>query len=126
MEEWVSEKYVKNRDRRKEVENDEKYDRMCEKCCDAGRGNFQICFDVLQGVAQGCTVSTNLFKVYVSDMAVAVEAAKQVVTVGADAMSGLMFEDDFVGMSEAPEGLKRQIAKAPDMHYEMEVGSERN
>ena len=30
-------------DQRKKVENDETYDGMCEKCCDAGRGNIQIC-----------------------------------------------------------------------------------
>ena len=28
---------------RKDVVNDEKYDGICEKCCDAGRGNIQIC-----------------------------------------------------------------------------------
>ena len=116
MEEWVSEKYVKNRDRRKEVENDEKYDRMCEKCCDAGRGNFQICFDVLQGVAQGCTVSTNLFKVYVSDMVVAVEAAKQGVTMGEDTVSGLVFADGFVGISETCEVLQKQIRESTRAH----------
>ena len=50
----------------------------------------------MQGVAQGCTLSPNLFKVYISDMIVAVEAAKQGVTVGDDMMSGLMLADDFV------------------------------
>ena len=25
------------------VENDEKSDGMCEKCCDAGRGNLEVC-----------------------------------------------------------------------------------
>ena len=37
MEEWVGEKYVGNWDQRKDVENDEKYDGMYEKSCDAGR-----------------------------------------------------------------------------------------
>ena len=32
-----------NWDQRKDVENDENIDGMCEKCCDAGRGNIQIC-----------------------------------------------------------------------------------
>ena len=40
------------------------------------------------------------------------EAANQGVTVGADTVSGLVFADDFVGISEAPEGLQKQIAKA--------------
>ena len=42
MEEWVVEKYVGNWDRRKDVENGEIYDGMCENCCDAGQGNIQI------------------------------------------------------------------------------------
>ena len=59
---------------------------------------------------------TNLFKVCINDMIVviAVEAAKQGITTGEDtAVSGLMFADDFVGISsETPEGLqKTQIEK---------------
>ena len=30
---------------RKNEENDEKDDGMCEKCCDAGRGNIQVHVD---------------------------------------------------------------------------------
>ena len=33
--------------------------------------------DILQGVAHGCTLSPDLFKVYIGDMIVAVEAAVQ-------------------------------------------------
>ena len=54
-------------------------------------------------------LSPNLFKVYIDDMIVGVEAAKQVVTMGEDTVSGLMFADDFVGISETPEGLRKQI-----------------
>ena len=43
---------------------------------------------------------------------IAVEAAKQGVKVGEDMVSGLMFADDFVGISDAPEGLQKQIEKA--------------
>ena len=53
--------------------------------------------DILQGVAQECTLSPNLFKILI----VAVEAAGQGVTVGEDTVSGLMFADDFVGISES-------------------------
>ena len=92
---------------------------MYEKCCDAGRGNVELLFgkevsnyvDILHGVAQGYTLSLNLFKVYINDMVVAVEAAKQGVTVGEDTVSGLMFADDFAGISETPEGLQKQIEK---------------
>ena len=55
--------------------------------------NYDV--DVLQRVSQGCTLSFNLFKVHIIDMMVAVEAAKGV-TVGKDAVLGLMFADDFV------------------------------
>ena len=53
-------------------------------------------------------------KVYINDMIVAVETAKQGVTVGEDRVSGLIFTDDFVGISETPEGLQKQIGKALD------------
>ena len=43
MEKWVVGKVVGNWDQRKHVEHDEKYDGMCEKCCDAGRGIIKLC-----------------------------------------------------------------------------------
>ena len=40
------------------VGNDEKDNGMYEKYCDAGRGNMELQYvDILQGVAQGCTLS---------------------------------------------------------------------
>ena len=45
-------------------------------------------------------------------MIVAVEAAKQGVTMREDPVSGLMFADDFVGISEISKGLQDQIEKA--------------
>ena len=42
---------------------------------------------------------------------IAVEAAKQGVTVGDYTESGLMFADDFVRISEIPQGLQKQIEK---------------
>ena len=46
-------------------------------------------------------------------MIVAVEVAKQGVTMGGgDTVLGLMFADGFVGISETPEGLQKQIEKA--------------
>ena len=51
-----------------------------------------------------CIISNN--------MTVAVEAAKQGVTVGEDTVSGLMFADDLVGITERPEGLQKQVEKA--------------
>ena len=48
-------------------------------------------------------------------MIVAVKTAKQGVTMGEDtAVSGLMFANGFVGMSETPEGLQKKTEKAPE------------
>ena len=51
-------------------------------------------------------LSPNLLKAYTNVM-IAVEAAKHGVTGGGDTVSGLMFADDFVGISETPEGLQK-------------------
>ena len=51
-------------------------------------GEISKYVDILQGVAQECTLSPNLFKVCINEMIVAVAAAKQEVTVGKDTMSG--------------------------------------
>ena len=66
----------------------------------------------LEGVAQGCMLSHNLFKICINDLIVADEAANQAITVGEDMVSGLMFADEFVGISETPEGLQKQTEKA--------------
>ena len=72
---------------------------------------------LLQGVAQGCTLSPNIFNIYIiyiyiKDLVVAVEAPKQGATVGEDRLSGLMFADYFVGISDTPEGLQKQLEGA--------------
>ena len=63
-------------------------------------GEIRNYVDVLQVVAQGCTVSPNLFKVCIIDMVAAVQAAKQGVAVGEHTVCGLMFADDCVGISD--------------------------
>ena len=89
--------------------------RMMKKMTECARsavmldGEMSKCVDILQGVAQGCTLSPNLFKVYINDKIVAVEAAEQGVTMGKDTVSGLTFADDFVGISETFEGLQKQM-----------------
>ena len=54
----------------------------------------------------------DIYLVYTNDMIVAVEAAKQGVTMGKVTVSGLMLADDFVGISESPEGLQKQIRES--------------
>lgn len=73
--------------------------------------SFPNFVDILQGVAQGCTLSTNMFNVYINDTIVGVEESKQGVAGGQDALSGLVLADDFVGISEAPEGLQKRMVK---------------
>ena len=64
------------------MENNEKCDGMCEKCLDASAvmldGEISKYLDNLQGVAPGCTLSCNLFKVHINDMIEEVEAAKRI------------------------------------------------
>ena len=75
-------------------------------------GKTSKCSDILQGDAQGRTLSPTLFKVFINDIIRVIEAAKQGVNVGEDTISGLMFAHDFVGTAETPDGLQKQIEKA--------------
>ena len=98
-------------DQTENVENGEEDDRMCESAMMLD-GEISKSADILQGVAQGCTLSPTLFKIFIDDLIIAVEAAKQRVKVGEDMVSGLMLADDSVGISDTPEGLQKQIEKA--------------
>ena len=72
----------------------------------------------MQGLAQGCTLPSNLFQVFIDNTTVAVEAANQGVMMGEDKVSALMFAVDVVGILEAPEGLHKQTEKAfSRVHY---------
>ena len=84
----------------------------CAKSAIKLDGETSKYFYILQRVAQGCTLSPTLFKVFINDMIRAVKAAKQGVKVGGDTISGLMFADDFVMIAETPEGLQEHIEKA--------------
>ena len=83
MEKLVGGKAVANWDQRKDVGNGEK-NAKCTTSAVMLDGEISKYVYILLGVAQGCTSSPNLFKVklYINDMIVAVEAAKQGVTVG--------------------------------------------
>ena len=79
-------------------------------------GEISKYVDTLQGVAQGCTPSPSVFKAYLSDMIVAVEAAKQGVTMGENTVSAFMFVDDFVGISETPKRIAETDRKSTRLH----------
>ena len=50
--------------------------------------------------------------IYINEMVVAAEALMEGDTMGGDTVSGLIFADDFVGISETPKGLQKQVEKA--------------
>ena len=74
-------------------------------------GEIPKYFDILQEVAQGCTLSPTLFKFFFNDLIFPIESAQQGVKVGDNTVSGVMFADDFVGISGTAEGLQEQIEK---------------
>ena len=49
---------------------------------------------------------------YINDLIVAVEAARQGVSEGEELVSGLEFADAFARISDTPERLQKQIEKA--------------
>ena len=61
-----------------------------------------------------------------NDLIVAVEAAEQGATAGEDTVSGLMLADDFIGISETPEGLQKQIEKALEYTRKWRVAANGN
>ena len=77
-------------------------------------GELSKFFDIGQGVPQGCTLSPTLFQVFINDLLEVVEAVRKGVKVGdtETSVSGMLFADDFVGMSDTPEGLQLQIDAA--------------
>ncbi|CAB1103975.1 unnamed protein product [Ectocarpus sp. CCAP 1310/34] len=66
----------------------------CTKSAVMLDGELSKFFDIEQGVPQGCTLSPTLFQ------------GKET------SVSGMLFADDFVGMSDTPEGLQLQIDAA--------------
>ena len=108
---------------KKHVENDENM-KVCARSAVMLGGEISKYVDILQGVAQGCTLPPDLFKTSINDLIVAVEAARQGVTVREDTVSRWVLADDFVGISLYCRN-KQQIEKALEIHKEMEGDGER-
>ena len=67
-------------------------------------------FRVEQGVAQGCSLSPILFSVFINDLLKEVEEAGVGVQLCNDkSMTGMLFADDFVGVSDSRENLQKLI-----------------
>ena len=64
-------------------------------------------FGITQGVAQGCTLSPTLFLIFVDGLMKEIES--KVSSLPSLQLNGLLFADDFVGLSDSKEGLQDMI-----------------
>ena len=73
-------------------------------------GDISEPFSIGQGVAQGCTMSPILFSIFINQLLHKVEKAGTGITVKKDVkVGGLMFADDFVGLTTNAEDLQTLI-----------------
>ena len=73
-------------------------------------GEKSAAFSVEQGVAQGCSLSPILFSVFINDLLKDVEEAGLGIEISnGKRMGGMLFADDFVGVSESRESLQKLI-----------------
>ena len=64
-------------------------------------------FGITQGVAQFCTLSLTLFLIFVDGLMKEIES--KVSSLPSLQLNGLLFADDFVGLSDSKEGLQNMI-----------------
>ena len=64
-------------------------------------------YGITQGVAQGCTLSPILFLIFVDHLMK--EIKSKVLFLPSLQLNGLLFADDFVGLSDSKEGLQNMI-----------------
>ena len=70
-------------------------------------GECSEAFDVQQGVAQGCSLSPILFSVFINGLLKEVEHGVELSD--GSTIGGMLFADDFVGVSNSEEELQRLI-----------------
>ena len=67
-------------------------------------------FNVEQGMALGCSLSPILFSAFINDLSKEVELAELVIELRNGAsIAGMLFENDFVGVSDSVEHLQKLI-----------------
>ena len=67
-------------------------------------------FSVEQGVAQGCSLSPILFSVFINDLLKDVEQAELGIQLSSGKrVGGMLFADDFAGVSDSRESLQKLI-----------------
>ena len=64
-------------------------------------------FDIYQGVAQGCTLSPTLFLIFIDGLMKEIE--RTVPSLPSLELNGLLFADDFVGLSDSEQELQALI-----------------
>ena len=75
-------------------------------------GEKSEAFSLEQGVAQGCSLSSILFSVFINDLLVEVEEAGLEVQLNiGKSIAGLLFVDDFVGISESSENFRSLLTQ---------------
>ena len=73
-------------------------------------GEKSAMFSVEQGVARGCSVSSILFSVFINDLLKDVEQAELGIQLSSGKrVGGMLFADDFVGVSDSRESLQKLI-----------------
>ena len=73
-------------------------------------GEKSATFSVEQGVAQGCSLSPILFSVFINDLLKDVEQAELGIQLSSGKrVGGMLFGDDFVGVSDSRESLQKLI-----------------
>ena len=78
-------------------------------------GEKSSIFSVEQGVVQGCSLSPILFSVFISDLLEEIDRTPIGIQLKSGNMvGGLLFADDFVGITESFENLQQLI----DINYE--------
>ena len=90
--------------------------RVIKKMYEASRstvlleGEKSAIFSVEQGVAQGCSLSPILFSVFINDLLKDVEQAELGIQLSSGKrVGGMLFADDFVGVSDSRESLQKLI-----------------
>ena len=90
--------------------------RVIKKMYEASRstvlleGEKSAMFSVEQGVAQGCSLSPILFSVFINDLLKDVEQAELGIQLSSGKrVGGMLFADDFVGVSVSRENLQKLI-----------------
>ena len=103
-------------------ESPERYHETCEKCCDAGRANIELCcYKEWHRDVRYHAISSK----HTNDMMIAVQAAKQGVFVEKDTVSRLMLADDAVGVTKTPERPQKQRRHYSTLvHWNMESDGE--